>query len=272
MIPEGRIINSKYLYNGKELQTDFGLDWYDYGFRFYDPALARFTTIDPQAENYVGWSPYHYVANNPMLLTDPTGMDWYSYTDDDGNEHYKYQDGSDKSIDVDGNTYSNIGSSVSINLNDDVYLNAFQNLTMTSYGEAVDLKGKILNDNGMFHDYIKNGSDLSMQGRQELFENKISQSIGENGLQVMKGIGAITGGVIAGGELIGLAPAIEAIGMNYMTTGEVLNNLKGASIAYRWAATNTSHWLVYTESGSMLQLLGIQCYQKAHEVLFLGFQ
>ena len=36
---------NKYLYNGKELQTDLNLDWYDYGFRFYDPALARFISV-----------------------------------------------------------------------------------------------------------------------------------------------------------------------------------------------------------------------------------
>ncbi len=54
-----------YLYNGKELQSDLGLDWYDYGARFYDPQLGRFHTQDRFAEKYFSMSPYQYGANNP---------------------------------------------------------------------------------------------------------------------------------------------------------------------------------------------------------------
>ena len=69
---------NKYLYNGKELQDEqlggINLDLYDYHSRFYDPALARFTTPDPLAEDFSSWTPYHYVHNNPIIFTDPTGM------------------------------------------------------------------------------------------------------------------------------------------------------------------------------------------------------
>jgi len=65
---------NKYLYSGKERQMDFGLDWYDYGARFYDPSLGRFTTIDPLAEYAFNWTPYRYGFNNPFVFNDPTGM------------------------------------------------------------------------------------------------------------------------------------------------------------------------------------------------------
>ncbi|MBD8388637.1 RHS repeat domain-containing protein [Dysgonomonas sp. BGC7] len=39
-------------------------------------ATSRFLTVDPLAEKYYSWSPYVYVGNNPIIRTDPTGMDW----------------------------------------------------------------------------------------------------------------------------------------------------------------------------------------------------
>ena len=64
-----------YLYNGKELNTDLGLNWYDYGARWYDKALGRWNAPDPLAEKFDSWSGYHYTLNNPINYTDPNGMD-----------------------------------------------------------------------------------------------------------------------------------------------------------------------------------------------------
>ncbi len=66
-------IENKYKYNGKEQEKkEFsdgsGLDWYDYGARYYD-----INTIDPHTENYYAQSGYDYVGNNPILRIDPDG-------------------------------------------------------------------------------------------------------------------------------------------------------------------------------------------------------
>ena len=72
---------NKYKYNGKrctkrsrsELEDKFGLDWYDYGARFYDAVLGRWYVIDSKAEKYIATTPYAYAVNIPVLFIDPDG-------------------------------------------------------------------------------------------------------------------------------------------------------------------------------------------------------
>ncbi len=64
-----------YKYNGKELNTEFGLNLMDYGARWYDAGVGRWTSVDPMADhpNQIDKSPYIYAWNNPVILNDPDG-------------------------------------------------------------------------------------------------------------------------------------------------------------------------------------------------------
>ena len=103
-----------YKYNGKELDTKKGLNWYDYGARHYDAALGRFHTNDSFSEKYYSMSPYQYGANNPVNNIDINGDSIVTtLTTEIGgkmkNVTYTYRqnpEGSYGFYDASGNTYS----------------------------------------------------------------------------------------------------------------------------------------------------------------------
>ena len=73
-----------YKYNGKELDTKKGLNWYDYGARHYDAALGRWLVVDPLAEKYYSTSAYGYCLNNPIKYVDPNGLSTWVMQNEDG--------------------------------------------------------------------------------------------------------------------------------------------------------------------------------------------
>ena len=70
-----------YKYNGKELDTKKGLNWYDYGARHYDATLGRWFSVDPLAEKSYAWSPYVYCKNTSLNRIDIGGATDYKLTD-----------------------------------------------------------------------------------------------------------------------------------------------------------------------------------------------
>ena len=76
LLPGRSLISSndepKELYTGHEHDDETGL--YYAGARYYDPIVARWGGVDPLADEFPAWSPYHYVFGNPISLTDPDGQ------------------------------------------------------------------------------------------------------------------------------------------------------------------------------------------------------
>ncbi|RKN75916.1 RHS repeat domain-containing protein [Ulvibacterium marinum] len=72
--PNGNSTAQKWKFQGVELEESLGLDFYEMDFRNYNPAIGRFISIDPLAEERDWLTPYNFVQNNPILRVDPSGL------------------------------------------------------------------------------------------------------------------------------------------------------------------------------------------------------
>lgn len=70
----------RYGFNGKENDNNDGVVQYDYGFRIYDPRLARFKSVDPLTYSYPYYTPYQFAGNMPIAAIDLDGLEQYVVT------------------------------------------------------------------------------------------------------------------------------------------------------------------------------------------------
>lgn len=99
----------KYKLNGNEFQDELGLNLFDMNARQYDPAIGRFTSIDPVVHH--SQSTYAAFDNNPAFWADPSGAaavyNWKTSKYMDGDKEVSFgeamashgmnEDGSEKS-------------------------------------------------------------------------------------------------------------------------------------------------------------------------------
>jgi RHS repeat-associated protein len=67
------VTTQPYKLTTKELESNFGINAYDFGARMQDMQLGRWFGLDPLAENYYNINPYSFVANNPIKYKDASG-------------------------------------------------------------------------------------------------------------------------------------------------------------------------------------------------------
>jgi RHS repeat-associated protein len=90
---DSRTVNDgdyRYGFNGKEKDQDgeFGNTHYDYGFRIYNPAIAKFLSVDPLTSSYPMLTPYQFASNTPISGVDLDGLEYMDYRvilDESGN-------------------------------------------------------------------------------------------------------------------------------------------------------------------------------------------
>jgi RHS repeat-associated protein len=71
--PNVNSVAQKFKFNGTELEESLGLNLYEMDMRQYDPAIARWTSIDPVTHH--SNSTYNAFDNNPVFWADPSGAD-----------------------------------------------------------------------------------------------------------------------------------------------------------------------------------------------------
>lgn len=167
--------------------------------------------VDPLAEKFMGWTPYHYVHQNAINLIDPTGMSadgWVEWETNRGEKQLTFDSEISNKEEAIKKGYKNV---VSVN-EELVYNGTSESYTLNSDGTVFDNnKTEKSIDVGFNPIRTKEGYYIS--------ENNQVKSLG-SGLQnagdflTYLGIGASTTGVVAplGGVLMTVGEAMNIIG------------------------------------------------------------
>lgn len=70
------ILRNRYRFQGQEEQRELDLGWYAYKYRMHDPAIGRFSSVDPLAEDYMHNSTYAFSENRLINGVELEGLEW----------------------------------------------------------------------------------------------------------------------------------------------------------------------------------------------------
>lgn len=110
------------LFIGKEKLKSDDTELYDFGARRYDPALPRWTSVDPLAGKYPGLSPYSYCLADPVNALDPNGTHIYTFSSNGTWTKEQTEDDYDILVSVSGEQLIVINQDIMGNMQEDNYL------------------------------------------------------------------------------------------------------------------------------------------------------
>ena len=80
---DGEAARTSYIGRETDKESDLGFN----GVRLYDPTYGRFLSVDPLWSKYLPLQSYQYAANNPVMIIDWDGREWF---DVDGKGTWEY--------------------------------------------------------------------------------------------------------------------------------------------------------------------------------------
>ena len=198
-----------YKYNGKELDTKNGLNWYDYGARMYDPAIGRWHAGDPMVEEFYRISPYTYCYNSPILLVDPNGM-WPTW----------------------GGIKRGLSNAVNTSM-------SFANGAVRAVADNMLWGSTSLRETGIY-------SSASAYNAGQDVGDVVSIFIG--GAEAIKGAGEVTAGVLGTPETAGASLAVSAKGAVDVTHGSLMATSGAMKLFSRKGRANKSNESEYAKT------------------------
>ena len=136
-LPTLKYINSlkinKFNFNGKEVENDFDSGFIDFKWRFSDPILGRFFTIDRLAEKFSNISTYQFASNDPINKVELDGLEGVPYFSPTQELQRKAESAYNGLANKVSSTYNSVSNSVNSAL-DSKSFNGAKNLTFGVLG------------------------------------------------------------------------------------------------------------------------------------------
>jgi RHS repeat-associated protein len=207
--------------------------------RYYNPSHGRFTAADPllasgKPGNPQTWNRYIYVGNNPLIITDPTGLKWYYNSALDRykwfEDNAKVEDGFVAVVGTRGNDERGVGSFVYQTENGWVRLNPYANQF-----ETFDNRG----------DAIKNFGDIYQCNCQELVNTIAEQSVRKG---TTAGIIAGVAVVVGTGAGVAMAATGTAVGGSVIVLGLTETGTATTAATATTAVTTAASTSIQTSS------------------------